>query len=67
MFDSLLSTDSLLHRSIKSKDDQTKLHEDLTKLEHWADMWGMKFIQSKCSMVRPLFKYFSPVWDRHAR
>ena len=51
MFDSLLMTDSftgpLELRLIKKK-----LQEDLTKLEHWADTWEMKFNPSKCSVIR---------------
>ena len=42
----------LLYRPIKSKDDQKKLQEDLAKLERWADIWGMKFNRSKCSVLR---------------
>ena len=42
----------LLYGPIKSKDDQKKLQEDLTKLERWADIWGMKFNPSKCSVLR---------------
>ena len=33
-------------------DDQKKLQEDLTKLERWADIWGIKFNPSKCSVLR---------------
>ena len=35
-----------------SKDNQKKLQEDLTKLERWTDIWGMKFNPSKCSVFR---------------
>ena len=48
----LFADDCLLYRPIKSKDDQKKLQEDLTKLERWADIWGMKFNPSKCSVLR---------------
>ena len=34
----LFADDCLLYRAIKSKDDQKKLQEDLTKLERWADI-----------------------------
>ena len=51
MFDSLLTTASFIGpynlRTIKKK-----LQEDLTKLERWADIWGMKFNPSKCSVLR---------------
>ena len=51
MFDSLLTiasfTGPLELRLIKKQ-----LQEDLTKLEHWADTWGMKFNPSKCSVRR---------------
>ena len=48
----LFADDCLLYRPIKSKDDQKKLQEDLAKLERWADIWGMKFNPSKCSVLR---------------
>ena len=48
----LFADDCLLYRPIKSKDDQKKLQEDLTKLERWADIWGMKFNPSNCSVLR---------------
>ena len=47
----LFADDCLLYRPIKSKDDQKKLQKDLTKLERWADIWGMKFNPSKCSVL----------------
>ena len=30
----------------------TELQEDFTKLEHWADIWEVKFNPSKCSVLR---------------
>ena len=48
----LFADDCLLYRPIKSKDNQKKLQEDSTKLERWADIWGMKFNPSKCSVLR---------------
>ena len=48
----LFADDCLLYRPIRTKADQKKLQEDLTKLEHWADTWGMKFNPSKCSVLR---------------
>ena len=48
----LNSDDCLFYRPIKSKDDQKKLQEDLTKLVRWADIWGVEFNPSKCSVLR---------------
>ena len=48
----LFADNCLLYRPIKTRDDQKKLQEDLTKLERWADIWGMKFNPSKCSVFR---------------
>ena len=48
----LFADDCLLYRPIRTKADQKKLKEDLTKLEHWADIWGMKFNSSKCSVLQ---------------
>ena len=44
----LFAEDCLLYRPIRTKADQKKLQEDLTKLELWADTWGIKFNPSKC-------------------
>ena len=43
---------SVIQYTPKSKEDQKKLQEDLTKLERWADIWGVKFNPSKCSVLR---------------
>ena len=48
----LFADDCLLYGTIKSKDDQKKLQEDLTKMDRWADIWGMKFNPSKCTVLR---------------
>ena len=48
----IFADDCLLYRPIKSKDDQKKLQENLTKLERWTDIWGMKFNPFKCSVLR---------------
>ena len=48
----LFADDCLFYRPSKSKDDHKKLQEDLTKLERWADIWGMNFNPSKCSVLR---------------
>ena len=47
----LFADDCLLCRPIRTKADQKKLQVDLTKLEHWADTWGIKFNPSKCSVL----------------
>ena len=39
----LFVDDCLIYRLIKEED---------LKLEHWVDIWGMKFIPSKCSVLR---------------
>ena len=48
----LFADDCLLYRPIKSMEDQQQLQEDLTSLESWATLWGMKFNPSKCYIMR---------------
>ena len=48
----LFADDCLLYRPIRSKADQMLLQEDLAKLQHWADIWGMNFNASKCFVLR---------------
>ena len=48
-----LFADDCLYQPIRTKADQKNCRpEDLTKLEHWADTWGIKFNPSKCSVLR---------------
>ena len=47
----LFADDCLLYRPINSGEDQVTLQKDLTKLESWADSWGMRFNASKCYIM----------------
>ena len=48
----LFADDCLLYRPIKSAEDHIILQQDLTKLETWANTWGMKFNAQKCYVLR---------------
>ena len=50
MLGSLLMTVSFI--GLKTKADQIKRQVNFTKLEHWADIWGMEFNPSKCYVFR---------------
>ena len=43
----LFADDCLLYREINSFRDHLKLQEDLSRLEQWANTWGMKFNATK--------------------
>ena len=47
----LFADDCLLYRQIKSENDQQELQKDLSNLETWADLWGMKFNAKKCYIL----------------
>ena len=47
----LFADDSTLYREIRCKDDHSKLQQDLTTLEKWADKWKMDFNVSKCAIM----------------
>ena len=45
----LFADDCLLYRTIEGIPDQLVLQSDLTKLQQWADLWGMQFNPGKCT------------------
>ena len=47
----LFAYDCLLYRTIEGIPDQLALQSDLTKLQQWADLWGMQFNPGKCTIL----------------
>ena len=47
----LFADDCLLYRQINTLADHTTLQNDLTKLEQWAQTWGMRFNAKKCYIL----------------
>ena len=47
----LFADDCLLYRTIEGIPDQLALQSDLTKLQQWADLWGMQFNPGKCIIL----------------
>ena len=43
---------SLLHKIIRSKEDQIILQEDLPRLQKWERKWQMQFNADKCEVLR---------------
>jgi hypothetical protein len=41
-----------MYRRIKIPEDQTKLQNNLSKLQDWKDRWFMKFNPDKCEVLR---------------
>ena len=48
----LFADDSLLYRTILSKEDQTILQEDLRRLQEWERKWQMQFNADNCEELR---------------
>ena len=47
----LFADDCLIYREIKDFSDHLTLQEDLTSLEQWAELWGMRFNATKCYIM----------------
>ena len=47
----LFADDCLLYRTIEGIPDQLALQSDLTKLQQWADLWGMQFNPGKYTIL----------------
>ena len=47
----LFADDCLLYRIVDSKEDESKLQDDLTELQNWADKWQMSFNTKKCHLL----------------
>jgi hypothetical protein len=56
----LFADDCLLYREIRNFQDHLRLQADLSKLEVWAQNWGMRFNASKCYVLptKDTSKYF---------
>ena len=44
----LFADDCLLYRTIRTQADHISLHNDLSELEKWAEMWDMPFNAKRC-------------------
>ena len=47
----LFADDCLLYRIDDSKEDESKLQDDLTELQNWANKWQMSFNTNKCHLL----------------
>ena len=47
----LFADDTIIYRSIMSRDDHLKLQSDLARLEKWSRDWQMEFHPSKCNIM----------------
>ena len=48
----LFADDSLVYRTIRSKEKRTLLQQDLAKLQEWEHDWLMQFNADKCEVIR---------------
>ena len=65
----LYADDVLIYRVINSENDCLILQNDINKLEHWADLWSMKFNPTKCVHLtitnkRTSFKHSYSIYDQ---
>ena len=44
----LFADDTKVYNVIRGEEDQTKLQQDLNKLEEWSDRWLLRFHPDKC-------------------
>ena len=47
----LFADDCLLYRIVDSKENESKLQDDLTELQNWADKWQISFNNKKCHLL----------------
>ena len=47
----LFADDCLLYRIVDGKEDESKLQDDLTELQTWADKWQISFNTKKCHLI----------------
>ena len=47
----LFADDCLVHRKIKSRQDQNDLQKELNLLASWGTTWGMRFNADKCNII----------------
>ena len=47
----IFADDTKIFHHVNDKEDQSKLQENLTKLETWAETWQMRFHPQKCKVM----------------
>ena len=47
----LVADDTASHKEVTCRADQTKIQQDLKKLEEWEEQWKMVFHPEKCSTL----------------
>ena len=47
----VFADDCVLFREVQTREDQLKLHNDLTKLIMWSNRWQMTFSPEKCEVL----------------
>ena len=48
----MFADDTLIYRTVNTKDDQQKLQDDLNSIKKWSDVWQMTFNLKKCYSLR---------------
>ena len=48
----MFTDDCLLYRIVNSREDTTRLQQDLDKLSEWANTWQLNFNVIKCAVVQ---------------
>ncbi len=47
----LFADDTVVYLAIGQQQDTTTLQDDLSKLKHWEQKWGMEFLPKKCQVL----------------
>ena len=47
----IFADDTKIFQEVNERKDQTKLQENLSKLEDWAETWQMRFHPQKCTVM----------------
>ena len=57
----LFADDCLVYKEVKTAQDQIDLQKDLSALETWGNLWGMRFNAKKCNILRVTKKGGNPL------
>ena len=62
--ETMFADDTKIYGEIKNEDDNTKLQDDLNKLDEWSQKWLLKFHPDKCKVLN-LSKNFKLKTELH--
>jgi len=48
----IFADDTKLFKAVNNEADCNVIQENLDRLQHWSDVWGLKFHPDKCKLLR---------------